>query len=440
MKKLATRLSYLFVFLIVVASMALEASKGFDRAYRASAILQVDHRYGDLPANPENGDRLVSMEDEVNTIAMTISNRDLIRSIIIENELLKNESFTASFASNNSLEQTTRALTKAVEAEVIKNTRLTQISLTFPDPILAKDLVNLVAKGYIKQQYRFILDNNRFAHVVLTNEIEGLKIKLRHAETKLTEFRRSKEVYAPLSDQQLQLSAKMRDLEKQILQISKRENQLDNDLELALSFGENPTPKQLRSVTRTMDSPEFQNYEKRRLEQEWIVDRLAVRHGSDHPVLVAERQLVELLEERINTLLLNHFTSLAAKREELKQEREILETRSEEVASELQSLDEINLEYHTLEREVKSTIALYNAGMERIRAIDPTAGLDERVISLIVEAEESKDVTPRPVPRFAMSLGLGLFIGILPIVGIRQIYRFIRKHFNRPPVQTNQSP
>jgi len=438
MKKLAKRLSSLFVCLAVIASIAFEVSKGFDRRYQATATLQVDHRYHDRHLDRDNMDSLVSIEDEVRTVALTLNNRPLMQRIILENELLNKASFTSRLPGTNSLKRISRELSRAVHAEVIKGTRLVNMSVTFPEPTLAKDLANLIAKGYIKQQVDHNLNNNRSADAVLTNDIERLKIKLRQTEKDLTDFRRSKNVYVPLADQQELLIYKMRELENQISETEKKKFQLDNDLELVRSFGENPTSRQLRHVIRMMDTTELDLYDKRRIEQEWFVDRLVARHGTEHPVVVIERELVEILELRIDTLLLQHISTMDAQREELKQERGILETRAKKTATEMQTLDKVRLEYATLEREVERFRTRYQSALRRIKEADPSSGLKERTIVLVEEAHEAKEITPRLVPRFTISLGLGLAIGILPILGLRQIGRFFKKHFSLSPAQPNQ--
>jgi uncharacterized protein involved in exopolysaccharide biosynthesis len=187
-----------------------------------------------------------------------------------------------------------------------------------------------------------------------------------------------------------------------------------------------------------MDTTELDLYDKRRIEQEWFVDRLVARHGTEHPVVVIERELVEILELRIDTLLLQHISTMDAQREELKQERGILETRAKKAATEMQALDKVRLEYTTLEREVERFRTRYQSALRRIKEADPSSGLKERTIVLVEEAHEAMEVTPRLVPRFTISLGLGLAIGILPILGLRQIGRFFKKHFSLSPAQPNQ--
>ena len=438
MKQLAKRLSSLFVCIAVIASIVFEVSKGFDRSYRAGTTLQVDHRYHDRHLDRENMDSLVSIEDEVQTVALTLNNRPLMQRIILENELLDKASFTSLLHGTNSLEELSRALSRAVQSEAIEGTRLVKLSVTLPDATLAKDLANLIARGYIKQQVDQNLNNNRSADAVLTNNIERFKIKLERSEKELTDFRRSKNVYIPLADQQALLIDQMKEIEDQISETEKKVVQLDNDLEIVRSFGESPTSRQLRQVIRMMDTTELDLYDKRRIEQEWIVDRLATQHGTNHPVVIVERELVEILERRIDAILLHHISTMGARRMELKQERDILDTRAKKAAMEMQALDKVRLEYTTLEREVKRFRTRYQAALRRVEGVDPSSGLKERTIVLVEEAHEAKEITPRLVPRITMSLGIGLAIGILPILGLRQIGRFFKKRFPLSPIQPNQ--
>ncbi|MBT5709266.1 hypothetical protein OAH36_03150 [Verrucomicrobia bacterium] len=437
MKKLAKRLSSLFVCIAVIASIAFEVSKGFDRSYRATATLQVDHRYHDPQLDRDDRDSLVSIKDEVRTVALTLNNRPLMQRIILENELFNNASFTSLIPGTNSLETGSRKLSRAVHSEVIEGTRLVTMSVTFPEPTLAKNLANLIAKGYIKQQVSHNLNNNRSADAVLTNDIERLKIKLQLSDQELTDFRRSKNIYVPLAGQHEMLISEMRELKDQISETEKKEFQLDNDLEIVSNFGESPTSRQLRQVMRMMDTTELDLYDKRRIEQEWFVNRLVAQHGTEHPVVIIERELVETLELRINTLLLQHISTMGAQREELKQERAILETRAKIAATEMQALDKVRLEYNTLEREVKRFRTRYQSAIRRLEETDPSSGLKERTIVIVEEAHEANEITPRLVPRFAVSLGIGLAIGILPILGLRQIGRFFKKQFLLSPAQPN---
>jgi len=181
--------------------------------YRGTATIQVSQRMNGnlLGTGDQNSDSDYYLR-KLKTIVASLVNTDLMNQVITDHDLLNNEAFAGRDADSASLSVLARKLVRKTRARLRDGTELIDVSIVDVDLELARNLVNWVSVGFIKQHATRSLNRNHHANEVLTNEAQRLKIKLRNAEVALIDFRRTSKLFVSLEERQSMVGSRVASL------------------------------------------------------------------------------------------------------------------------------------------------------------------------------------------------------------------------------------
>ncbi|MDA7644855.1 polysaccharide biosynthesis tyrosine autokinase [bacterium] len=405
---------YPIILVAVAISMFISWKKAdkVEPIYQAGAVIQVDYQQTSILSEIEQVDTQDFGEyDVLNTIVETISNTDLMRQVITDNDLLNNKAFAGKDAGSASLQNLARSLVRRTTASLREDTRLIDLTFKDKDRILAQKLVNWIANGYIKQHADRRLNINRVATRALTNEAERLKFQLRNAEVALIDFRRSSKLYISLQDRQGIVNDRIGKLNRELDIIQGNISKFKNDLALIKDYGTNPTSDMLRQVPSIIAlDPVKDSYEEYLLRKTEF-DSLSRKYRSKHPLLKAATKNLKDAKFAFDTVIKGAPIILDGEYRRKKMEGQGLQEQVTAAERESLTLSENAVEYNVLEREVTGTKTLYTSVLERIKEIDLTAGLQDEVITVIESASGATDVSGGGESAILMGAMFGLALG-----------------------------
>ena len=404
---------------IILLTAAISTGVAFKKAqevepyYRATATIQVDYQQSSVLDDIEQvGTQDLSDYDVLNTIVETIANTKLMREVIRDHDLINREEFAGENAGSGSIDDLARNLAGRTSAKLREETRLIDLSISDSDKTLARELINWIAAGYIKQHANRRVAASQVANNVLTGEAERLKLKLRNAEEALINFRKTSKLVVSLDDRTALLAET----------ISKRSDALDvlegeiallkADLARIAEFGDEPTYDQLRTITSISSNKLIQDRYAELQSQEGLVNSLMTRYKEKHPKVVLEKRNLDDMRSAFENALYDSPFLLEAKLGQLESQKTNLSHQLQAAEEESLQLSTHAVEYNVLQREVDATKTLYESVLNRIKEIDLTSGLDDEVISIVEEAEGAINIAGSADSTVTIGLLFGIAIGM----------------------------
>ena len=397
---------------VISTAIAWNDAQDIQPRYRASATIQVDYEQASVVDIQAVDTQDLSEYDVLNTIVETVSNLELMRQVIRDHDLLNNETFAGKNAGSASLDRLARSLKGLVSCSLREETRLIDLSVTHRDRDLAQDLVNYIAKGYVKQHANRALSINKQANQRLNNEAEQLKSKLRSAESALIDFRRNSNMVVKLEERQGLIEARIEQLNQSLDQLDEELSRLTTDIGMIDAFGPEPSTLQLRQVPSIAESEVITDHYEKLLAQRAVVSALQHRYGEKHPKRYSQEQALAQMEQAFKDVVEEMPVILKATYERQSLQRANIMQRVSKAEAESLNLSYSAVEYNVLQREVTTTTDLYRGIVERIKEIDVTTGLQDQVISVVEESDRAYNVAKDGTSTILLGFCFGIAIGM----------------------------
>ena len=380
--------------------------------YRASATIKVDYEQASVVDIEGVDSQDLSEYDVLNTIVETIVNTELMLQVIRDHDLLNNERFAGKNAGSASLNRLAQNLKGRVTCRLRTETRLIDIYVTHSERDLARDLVNHVAKGYVKQHANNRLNINRDANRALEDRSEQLKLSLKKAETALIDFRRNSNLVVSLDERKALVDTRIGDLNQELNTYEVKLARLGTDIEMINGFGPQPSTAQLWQIPSIEQSKLINNQHKNYLDQKAIVSALQHRYKELHPKRQTEERRFAEIEQSFKEAVEAMPATLKAQYARYKLEKSHAEQQVIEAEAESLKLSTRGVEYNVLDREVKQIQGLYESVMQRMREIDLTARLQDEVISVVEISDGAYNVAQDGTSIILLGLGFGIALGM----------------------------
>jgi uncharacterized protein involved in exopolysaccharide biosynthesis len=410
------------VTFVVVSFVGYEMGKEVRPEYRGRVTIQVSQTMNSVASDIESVGQRFASEPHLtifNGVEADLASKELMKSVIIDYDLLNNEGFTDRGTSASSIDLLASDLAARVKTHLRSGTELIDVSITHGDQDVARDLANWVAEGFVRQYRDRRLNTNRYVNGVLTNEMERLKIRLRHAEVALNDFKRTSGLLVSLEEHQTILESKIRFISAELDFVDRNLARVEGDVVLVASFGTEPSAAQWKQVPVIWNSESVQRYREMLPKIETKMEVLTLEHGESHPELEIERKMLRRAGSWIMDAMRRMANRFPADVNRLKMQRNRLQEQLVAVEKELLQLSEYAVEYNVLAREVEGTKALYVLVLDRIKEIDLSAGLMDTIVTIIEPASGASDISPRRNLLASALTGL-----VLALVGV-----FMFDHF-----------
>lgn len=419
------------VLFVVLVFVGYELRRDFTSVYRGNATIQVAQRMDSFFPEIESVGQGMGSDPQflvLSTFEATLVTTKLMKSVIADHDLLNNEHFASRDAPVATLEQLALDLKGRVKARIRSDTELIDVSVTHWEPDLARDLANWGTEGFIEHSFDKRLNTNRFANEVLTNELERLKIKLRHAEQALNEFRRTSGLVVSMEERQAILESRIHSVRAELDLVDRNLERVENNRSLVDSFGAEPSALQWERLPEHWNSEAVQFYRKMLPKIEMKIELLTMEHGNSHPELEVERGMLAHVEERIGDVMRRISSRFPTDVRRLKTLRKLLQEQLVAEEKESLRLAEYAVEYNVLAREVEGTKTLYKSVFDRIGEIDLTAGLTDSVVTLVEPAYGASDISPRR--NLLASAFTGLVLALVGLILYDQFFKLKSEDWN----------
>jgi polysaccharide biosynthesis transport protein len=240
-----------------------------------------------------------------------------------------------------------------------KNSRVTDITYSSPDPKLATRVVNILTGEYVEYNFQSKFDATSRATDFLQRQLVDLKAKVEASEAALIEYARS----------------------HNMLSVGEKQDVVIQTLEYKTLSGATPD-----NFPQSLRTPWIENLECGVMKDEQELARLTVLLGSAMPevkqlksrVGQARQQLEGVKRMAIENARTEYTTALAREK--------LLAEAFEKQKTLANELNQSNIHYNLLRREVETNKQLYDGLLQRMKEAGVAVGLKSSNIKVVDEA------------------------------------------------------
>lgn len=304
-----------------------------------------------------------------------------------------------------------RALQAAISVEPRRHTRLVAVKFEHPNPALAAEVTNGLARQYVKHNLDIKLRAAQEAMTWLNEQMTSLRAKVQESSVALQNYRVKAGIMG-LQEQRQITAQKIMDFNKQYLEAQAQRLSVEakmNELQRITSDRGGA-----QTIFTVADNQLIQRLKQEASELEVTRAKLSRTYKEKHPEILKIDAQIEQVTQRIDAEIKTMMRAVQTEFRVARAREETLLGNVNRLRAEAQELNEKEIQYLNLQRDADSNQQLYEAVLKRLKETGVTGGLETNNVSVIEEA-----VTPRvPIrPRRAVNLLIAVMVGLVIGVG-----------------------
>jgi capsular exopolysaccharide synthesis family protein len=319
-----------------------------------------------------------------------------------------------------------RMISRGIHIEPVEESDIVTISYTSTSPEFSMRVVNSVTEAYIEQTFEMKIAASKHAIAWMTEKAEKERGRLEKKEKALQSYMRKENIItiadriAITPERLIEISTLLTKAEvnrKELQSLNEKIDQMSKHLENAETIKVIASDVTLQSLRSQL------------METDQRITELSKKYGPKHPVIKRARADADKLEEkrkkeieRIILSIKNEF-DLAKSRE--KDLRELLG----KIKNEAARLNEKNIQYGILKREIETTRYLYDALVKKIKEQSITDQAQAVSIWVVEKAKAPRYPSNR---RNKQRMTLGILFGLLGGIGLAFFLEYLDQTISRP--------
>jgi uncharacterized protein involved in exopolysaccharide biosynthesis len=300
------------------------------------------------------------------------------------------------------------ALSGTITVEPKRNTRLVLIKIDGPDPARAAEEANAVANAYARYNVELKLKGARDALTWLTEEAGRLRAKAEESSQALQNYRVKTGILGMQEQRQITAS-KIMDFNKAFLEAQAQRLSLESKLQQLDRIAKEPAGVQ--TIFTVADNPLIDRLKGEAATLETEKSKLLKVYKDQHPEILKVDAQIQQVKQRLEAEFQNTLRAVQTQFKVAKGREDTLANQVNQLRQEGQQLNEKEIQYQNLQREVESNQALYESVLKRMKETGVAGGLEDSNVR-IIEAATSPTVPiyPRKTRNVVLSIVAGLVL------------------------------
>jgi polysaccharide biosynthesis transport protein len=304
-------------------------------------------------------------------------------------------------------------LRSEVHVSLRRDTRLIDITAEDKSPERARDIAAAVVQAYLRQTFEQQFKTLSQATQFLQEESLKLKKKLEASEQQLQAYKEEHNAVS-LENSENIITAKLKNLNDRAIEAKNSRIRLESDIETLRKIPANDTERLLQ-IGSVAAIPEVSESRGLVLKAEAELAGLQKRYFPLHPKYIAAVTQIQRLKQSLQDSLRDAGKILETQYAAAKESEDKLNALLQEQEQAALELSKLAIPYNTLQREVDSDKAMYDALNTRIRETSVSQGVEKSPFHVI----EEPLVTARPVkPQILKGLWIALALSLAGAVGV----------------------
>jgi len=375
--------------------------------YRSTAVLMVEAQTPRILNYQDVVSLNVRNLEYFNTVVNVLHSRQMMEQAVQRSGLMDHPEF---FSGMTSVVQKAAAAQKLVAISPVEKSRLINVTVEHPNPQIASDLANAMARAYIQQDLDSRMNTSLQAVDWLQEKAGEYRQKLEQGLLQLQKYREDAESVSLENDQNIVI-AKLTALNSALTEA--QTDRIDAESRWKAVQTQRDAGLPLVQIALQMQEPELEGaLSVWRAQQQRIV-QLQQRYKPEFPELQEAIETEQALEKRFEAAcemaiqtLKSRYEMLMAREEGLKQALKMQEQLAFSLARQL-------VQYNDLKRNVEADQEIYQAMISRMKETSISGTLPSETIRLAEEARPaSRPFKPQPRQILLRGLLLGLVLGV----------------------------
>jgi polysaccharide biosynthesis transport protein len=305
-------------------------------------------------------------------------------------------------------------LRKKITVTLRRDTRLIDIVAEHTDPVRARDMAAAVVHSYLHQTFEQQFKTLSEATSFLQEEADKLKTKLETSERQLQAYKEQHNAVSLENNEDI-ITAKLKELNSKAIEAKNHRIQLESDIETLRKISPSDTERMLQIGSVTQIS-EVSNRVSLVTKAEADLAALQKRYLPLHPKYIAAVTQIQSLKQSLKDALRDAGKILETEYASAKESEDKMSEALQDQEKEALGLSKLAIPYNTLQREVDSDKAMYDALQTRIRETSISQGVEKSPFHVI----EEPMVTNKPVKPDILK-GVGIALAVSFAVGLTLI-------------------
>ena len=320
------------------------------------------------------------------------------------------------------------AYLKRLKVEAIRNSRLVDVSFEGKDPDLITRIANTHAQLYIKSNLDRRFSASQEAVAWLNLRIEEVKEKLQGSEVALQDYRGKKNLVSIDFEERYNINIqKLNDLNAALTK-AKTERIEKENLFLELK-GFSKKPEMIESMPAVVSNYLIQTLKTEYVKLTGKYHELSEKFGSEHPKMVMLSSQIKEVKEKIAQEVEKIARSIETEYHVARAKEKSILNALEDQKSEALELNQKQIEYNVLKREVETNRSLYESLLKRVKETGVTEGLTASNIMVVDPAR----VPDKPIkPRIALNILLAVISGLTLGLGLAFFFDYLDNTVKSP--------
>ena len=286
-------------------------------------------------------------------------------------------------------------------------TRLIDITAEDVNPERARDIAAAVVQAYLRQSFEQQFKTSSQATQFLQEQADKLKMKLEESERQLQAYKEQHNAVS-LENSENIITEKLKDLNTRAIDAKNTRIRLESDLQMVRQIPPNDTDRMLQigSVTAIQQVAESRA---QIVTAEADLAALQKRYLQLHPKYIAAVTQIQRLKQSLQETLRNAGKILETQYASAKDAEDKLTALLQEQERAALDLSKLAIPYNTLQREVDSDRAMYDALNTRIRETSISKGIEKSPFHVVEEPlPGNHPVKPEMTKMLALAFVLSL--------------------------------
>jgi succinoglycan biosynthesis transport protein ExoP len=316
----------------------------------------------------------------------------------------KNAAPAASEDSANGEGRLLKTFRSDLNVELMRDSRVIEVSFESTDRLLAATVANALVKGYVESNFRKKYDATRQASAWMEQQLDELKAKVEKSQQALVDYERQNNITA--------IDDKENVVEERLAELTKDQTDAQSARARSESIYD-ALKSQPSRASQVADDALLEKLEENRAAVSSQLAELSTQFGPNYPTVVKTRNQLRDVDSAIDT---ERTRVLARAQNEYNAalRREALLTQAVgDQKAQVAQLNQLLIQHNILKREADSNQQLYDDLLKRLKDATVSAGLQATNLHVVDEARTpSVPVRPEKLKNILIGLTVGLGLGI----------------------------
>ncbi|MEW6594354.1 MAG: polysaccharide biosynthesis tyrosine autokinase [Thermodesulfobacteriota bacterium] len=320
-----------------------------------------------------------------------------------------------------------KGIAREIVVKPVRNTRIVTVSFMAENPVLAKMVVNSVARAYMDEVLAIKMHSAEYALKWMSNKAGEELTKLEASEKALQQYMKENDIVT-VENRVALVPEKLAEFGSQLSKTEARRKELETIMARIREVG-SKRPADLEAQPLIAADRALQALREQMVKQEQQIAELGSKYGEKHPMMIRAQSELEALRDKKDQEIRRIVEGLRTEYELVRANEANLHGLVQQAKGETLNLGERFIQYNILKREVETNRAVHEALMKEIKS----QNLTEQTQTVNVWVVEPAKTPESPAkPKKALNLALGLLVGLFGGIGLAFFVEYLDNTVKSP--------